>query len=169
MKNKIDITKLPVRQLRQRLFTKQSSVLYDNSEYTFNDNVPEAIEQLDGFIDWESFSHKWDILWVGLDPRKNEWVIGRHHSPLRQIIEPLRIIPLDERTKRMMLVPQDRENIKKLSLPNVQFEESDEDRIISNSLSGKVLIDETDEDKAIRLIQKNMELLQTQLNTLLKK
>jgi len=32
---KLKIENLSVKELRQRLFTKQSSILFDNSEYTF--------------------------------------------------------------------------------------------------------------------------------------
>lgn len=166
----MDITKLPIRKLRQRCFVKQSSVLYDKSTYTFQDNIPEQVEKIKGFDAWENFSHTWDILWVGLDPRTITWVIGRHHSPMRKVVYPLTIVPLDNRTKRMMITAEDRHNINKLPLPEAKTipPESEEDRIISESLSGKVVIDEPDEAKAIRLIESNMKLLQEQLQVLMK-
>lgn len=160
---KLDIKKLPIRQLRQRMFVKQSSILYDSSEYTFKDNIPEQIEALDGFTDWESFSHKWDVLWVGLDPRAHIWVPGRHHSPMREVVTPLRIVPIDERNKKMMLVPVDRKDIESIPLPGGRFEESEEDRAISESLSGKVVIDEPDEEKAARMIEATMKDLENKL------
>lgn len=159
----MNIKNLPIRQLRQRLFVKQSSILYKPSEYTFKDNIPDIIEQLPGFTDWESFSHKWDVLWVGLDPRNVSWEPGRHHSPLREVVTPIRIVTLDERTKRMMLVPEDREDISKIPLPGRKYKETDEDRAISESLSGRVVIDEPDEEKAARMIEETMKDLENKL------
>lgn len=156
-----------VKELRNRLFVKQSSVLYPNSYYTYLDDVPAQIEALDGFQSWESFSHLWDILWVGLDPRTLKWEIGRHLSPMRKIVAPVRIVLLDERTKRMQVSADDRADIRKIPVPfDKPLEETEEDRIISESLSGKVVVDEPDSDKAIRLITENMAMLQKQLNQL---
>lgn len=159
-----------VKELRNRLFVKQSSVLYPTSEYTYPDNVPEQIEKLENFQGWESFSKTWDILWVGLDPRSLKWVIGRHLSPLRKVVAPIKIVFLDERTKRMQIQAEDRVAIEKIEVPFKEpLIESEEDRIISESLSGRVVIDEPDIDKAKRLIEQNMEILQAQLALLTKK
>ena len=62
----------------------------------------------------------------------------------------------------------DRASVQKIPVPGGNFVESDKDRIISNSLTGKVVIDESDEDKAIRLIESNMAMLKEQLSLLLK-
>lgn len=160
----MEVEKLSPKQLRQRLFAKQSSVLYEQSNYTFDDLVPDVIEKLEKFDSWESFSKVWDILWVGLDPRTLKWEAGRHHSPLRKIVTPLRIVMLDDRTKRMMLVPEDREDIDKLEVPFKEpLPETEEDRAISASLSGKVVVDEPDEDKARRLLEENIKELAAQL------
>ena len=119
--------------------------------------MPKQIEALPEFTTWESFSKTWDILWVGLNPRSLKWEIGRHNSPLREIVEPVRIVPLDLRTKRMMMTAQDRKDIEAIKVPfDEPLPETEEDRIISESLSGKVVIDEPDEDKAIRLIEQTM-------------
>lgn len=156
-----------VKELRNRLFVKQSSVLYPASEYTYLDDVPEQIEALDGFQPWEQFSVTWDILWVGLDPRTLKWEIGRHLSPMRKPVSPIKIVLLDERTKRMQITAEDRAIIREMDVPfNKPLEESDEDRIISESLSGRVVVDEPDSDKAIRLINENMKMLQRQLEQL---
>lgn len=153
-----------VKELRNRLFVKQSSTLYPTSEYTYLDNVPEQIEQLENFQSWESFSKTWDILWVGLDPRSLKWEIGRHLSPMRKIVAPVKIVLLDERTKRMQIDAGDRVIISEIDVPFKEpLEESEEDRVISASLSGKVVVDEPDTDKAIRLIEENMKMLQEQL------
>jgi len=153
-----------VKQLRERLFVKQSSTLYPTSEYTYPDNVPEQIEKLDGFETWESFSKSWDVLWVGLDPRTLKWEIGRHNSPMRKIVGPVRVIPLDLRTKRMMMTADDRKDIMKIEVPFKEpIPETEEDRIISESLSGKVVIDESDKDKTARLIKATMEDLKKKL------
>ena len=156
-----------VKELRNRLFVKQSSVLYPNSKYTYPDDVPEQVEALPGFQTWESFSVTWDILWVGLNPRTLQWEIGRHLSPMRKVVDPVRIVFLDERTKRMQITADDRADIVKIEVPfDKPLEESEEDRIISESLSGKVVVDEPDADKAIRLINSNMKTLQSQLDQL---
>lgn len=163
----IKIKNLSLRQLRQRLFAKQSSVIYRESKYTFQDDAPEQIEALDNFTDWESFSYKWDVLWVGLDPRTLKWEVGRHNSPVRKVVSPLRIVPIDERNKRMMLVPQDRLDIEKLEVPFKEpLPESDEDRAISKALSGKVIVDEAEAEKAKRLLKSNIEELSNQLAAL---
>lgn len=156
-----------VKELRNRLFVKRSSILYAKSEYTYPDDVPEQIEALDGFQTWESFSETWDILWVGLDPRTLKWEIGRHLSPMRKIVPPVKIVLLDERTKRMQISAEDRAIIREMDVPfDAPLEESEEDRIISESLSGKVVVDEPDTDKAIRMINENMKMLQKQLEKL---
>lgn len=168
MKTKeIKLENLSLRELRQRLFAKQSSVLYKESEYTFKDDTPEQIEALPGFTNWESFSKEWDVLWVGLDPRALKWIIGRHHSPLRKVVEPIRIVKLDDRTKRMMIGPEDRQDIEKIKVPfSEPLPETEEDRVISKALSGKVVVDEPDEDKAKRMLNENIESLQQQLQML---
>ena len=164
---KLKIENLSVKELRQRLFTKQSSVLFENSEYTFKDNIPSLIEKVEGFEGWESFSKTWDILWVGLDPRTLKWEVGRHNSPIRKVVAPIRIVPIDERNKRMMLVSKDREDIELIPVPFKEpLPESDEDRAISKALSGKVVIDEADEAKAKRLLKQNIEELSNQLAAL---
>ena len=156
-----------VKELRNRLFVKQSSVLYPSSKYTYLDDVPEQIEQLENFQSWESFSKTWDILWVGLDPRALIWQIGRHLSPMRKIVAPVKIVFLDERTKRMQVDSGDRVIIGDIDIPFKEpLPETEEDRIISESLSGKVVIDEPDHEKAIRLIEQNMIMLQEQLAVL---
>lgn len=165
----MEIEKLSPKQLRQRLFVKQSSILYNNSEYTFNDNVPEQIELLPDFQSWESFSDSWDILWVGLDPRTLKWIPGRHNSPVRKLITPLKIVFLDERSKRMMVPFDYKPLIDNLEVPFKEpLPESEEDRAISESLSGRVIIDEPDHDKAIRAIMETQAKLQEQLDMLLK-
>lgn len=164
MENQINLENLSVKQLRQRMFVKRSSCLFDQSEYTFNDNTPDQIEALPGFRTWETFSETWDVLWVGLDPRTLKWIPGRHHSPVRKLITPLRIVGLDERTKRMEVPFDARPSIDELEVPykTPQFE-SDEDRAISDALSGKVVVDETDEEKAKRMLQSNISELSEQL------
>lgn len=157
-----------VKELRERLFVKQSSELYPNSHYTYLDDVPQQIEKLENFDTWETFSKTWDVLWVGLDPRTLKWEIGRHLSPMRKIVGPVRIIPLDERTKRMQITADDRKDIMAIEVPFKEpLPETEEDRIISQSLSGRVIVDERDEDKALRLIQENIKMLQDQLDSLL--
>lgn len=164
---KVNTENFSVKELRQRLFVKQSSTLYPNSEYTYLDNIPEQIENLEDFQSWETFSKTWDILWVGLDPRTLKWVTGRHLSPLRKIVLPLRIVPLDERTKRMQVTARDNKDIQKIEVPfSEPLPESEEDRIISEALSGKVIVDESDEDKAKRLLKKNIDELAAQLEQL---
>ena len=159
-----------VKELRNRLFIKQSSVIYPNRRYTYLDNVPEQIEALPSFKGWESFSKTWDILWVGLDPRALQWVIGRHLSPMRKVVGPVRIVLLDERTKRMQTTSKDKQDIQKIEVPFKEpLPETEEDRVISESLSGRVVIDEPDADKAIRLIEQNMKMLQEQLAVLTRK
>jgi hypothetical protein len=168
IKEDVVIENLSVKELRNRLFVKRSSILYPNSEYTYPDDVPERIEKLPNFQTWESFSETWDILWVGLDPRTLKWEVGRHLSPMRKVVGPIRIVLLDERTKRMQIVPKDREDISEIDIPfKDPLPESEEDRIISESLSGRVVVDEPDSDKAIRLIEENMKMLQLQLEQLI--
>jgi hypothetical protein len=163
----IKMENFSVKELRNRLFVKQSSILYPNSKYTYLDNVPEQVEKLKDFQSWETFSKTWDILWVGLDPRTLKWVIGRHLSPMRKVVAPVKIVLLDERTKRMQINAGDRVVIGEMDVPFKEpLMETEEDRIISESLSGKVVIDEPDADKAIRLIEQNMKMLQEQLATL---
>lgn len=167
LKHHVDISKMSVNDLRKRLFVKRSSALY-GSDYTFVDDIPEQVETLEGFESWETFSETWDVYWVGLDPRTLKWIAGRHNSPMRKIVLPLRILKLDERTKRMMETHLDKKDVSELEVPFKEpLYESEEDRAISESLTGKVIIDEPDEDKAIRLIQQNMEQLQTQLALLM--
>lgn len=168
-KHKLELENLSVYDLRKRLFNKQSETLYgkEKSEYTFLDNTPEQIERLQGFSTWETFSKTWDIYWVGFDPRANRWVTGRHNSPIRKVVVPLRIVEIDERNGRMQDTYLDKADIIKMKTPTKKYEETEEDRIISESLSGKVIIDEPDEDKAIRLIEQNMKILQQQLEILL--
>ena len=54
--------------------------------------IKKAIEGLDNFGGWANFNDTWDIMWVGLDIRYAIWIIGRHNSPVRQIIHPVRLI-----------------------------------------------------------------------------
>ena len=158
------IPNFSVKQLRERLFVKKGTSLFPNREYTYLDDVPEQIEAMKGFTTWETFSEEWDILWVGLDPRTLKWVNGRHNSPMRKIVNPVRIVRLDAKTKRME-VPFDAKNdIAKLEIPFKEpIPETEEDRIISESLSGKVIIDESDKDKAARLIEATMADLERKL------
>ena len=162
----LKLENLPIKALRQRLFVKRSSLLYGKSEYTFDDNAPEQIEKLEGFTNWESFSEEWDVYWAGFDPRTFKWVAGRHHSPIREVILPLRIIKIDERNKRMQDTFEDKKDILKLKIPTKNYPETDADRIISESLSGKVVVDEADADKARRLLQDNIKELAAQLEIL---
>jgi hypothetical protein len=169
-KKNVKMENFSVKDLRNRLFVKQSSVIYPNANYSYLDNVPEQIELLPNFDGWEKFSKTWDILWVGLDPRSLKWITGRHLSPMRKIVEPIRIVLLDERTKRMHTVAKDTKDISEMDVPfNEPLPETEEDRVISESLSGRVVIDETDHDKAIRLIEQNMKMLQEQLKMLTSK
>lgn len=154
--------KLGVRQLRQRMFVKRSNVLF-GSKYTFIDDIPEQIEALEGFTNWETFSEEWDLLWYGLDPRYNTWVPGRHHSPMRQLAEPLLIVKLDDRTKRMEVPHYARQAESKLPVINIHFKEEEVDRVVSESLSGRMVIDEPDEEKAARMIEETMKDLQNKL------
>lgn len=157
---------LPVKKFRERLFIKQSENLHGKTEYNkhYLDNLPEIVEALPGFIAWESFSVSWDVLWVGLDPRTLKWVLGRHNSPVRKIVSPIRIVALDDRSKRMLITHEDRKDIDKIEVPFKEpIPESEEDRVISESLSGKVVVDEPDIDKAMRMIEKNMEMLNNQM------
>lgn len=163
-KKHVNLGKFSVKELRNRCFVKRSSVLYPASEYTYPDDAPEQIENMEGFISWESFGDDWDILWVGLDPRSLKWEIGRHLSPARKVVEPVKIVRLDERTKRMQIQAEDRKMIANLQVPFKEpLPETEEDRIISESLSGRVIVDEPDEDKAMRMIEKNMEMLKNQM------
>ena len=156
-----------VKELRNRLFVKRSSILYPSSEYTYLDNVPEQVENLENFQTWETFSETWDILWVGLAPRTLKWEVGRHLSPMRKVVAPVKIVLLDERSKRMQVDAGDRATINEIEVPFKEpLLETEEDRIISESLSGKVVVDEPDVDKAVRLIEQNMKMLQEQLATL---
>jgi len=169
-KQHVDMGKLSVKELIKRCFVKRSSVLYPKSEYTYPDDVPEQLEAMEGFISWETFGDDWDVLWVGLDPRTLNWVIGRHLSPARKVVTPVKIVLLDERTKRMQVGVEDRKNINTLEVPFKEpLPETEEDRIISESLSGRVIVDEPDEDKAMRMIEKNMEMLKNQMAILNKK
>lgn len=168
---KINIENLSVRQLRQRLFVKRSTTIYPDREYTYLDDVPEQIEALEGFTNWETFHEDWDILWVGLSTHSKQWVPGRHNSPIRKLIAPVSIVLLDERTKRMQVSYQLKELINKIPLPKglEDIVETEEDIAISDALSGKVVIDEPDDQKAIRLIEQNMKMLQDQLAMLTRK
>jgi hypothetical protein len=156
-----------VKELRNRLFVKQSSILYPNSEYTYLDDVPEQVENLKNFQTWETFSKTWDILWVGLDPRSLRWESGRHLSPMRKVVAPVKIVFLDERTKRMQTNAGDKAIISEIDVPFKEpLPETEEDRIISESLSGKVVIDEPDSEKAVRLIENTIKDLMGKLETL---
>jgi hypothetical protein len=162
-KHNLEIGNLSVKEFRQRMFNERSKALF-GSEYTFVDNLPEQIENLPGFTNWESFSKEWDIYWVGLDPRNLKWVAGRHNSPVRKLVFPLRLVLVDERTGRMQETFIDKADVKKMEMPFKEpMIESEEDRIISDSLSGKVVVDEPDEEKAMRMIEKNMEMLKNQM------
>jgi len=161
----INIEKLSVKELRNRCFVKRSSVLYPESKYSYPDDVPTQIEAMDDFVSWESFGDDWDVLWVGLDPRSLKWEIGRHLSPARKIVSPVKLVRLDERTKRMQVDADDRRLIREIDVPFKEpLPETEEDRIISESLSGRVIVDEPDEDKAMRMIEKNMEMLKNQMS-----
>lgn len=166
-KHPVDISKLGVKEFRQRMFVRKSNMLF-GSEYTYVDDLPEQIEAMPGFTNWETFGELWDVYWVGLDPRTMSWVCGRHNSPMRQLVLPLRLLPIDERSGRMEETYVDRADVQKLKVPNKHIEESDEDRIISEALTGKVVIDEPDEDKAIRAIEATLAALTAQLATLKK-
>lgn len=168
-KEMLKIENLPVKSFRQRMFVRRSEAIH-GADYTehYVDNLPQQIEALPGFTNWESFSEEWDIYWVGLDPTTMSWVAGRHNSPIRKLVLPLRILKKDERTNRMEETHLDRADVQKMEVPAGNIEETEEDRIISDSLSGKVVVDESDTNKAIRLIEQNMAILQEQL-ALLKK
>ena len=164
----LKIENLSVNSFRQRCFVRRSKELF-GSKYTFIDNLPEQIEKLKGFTNWENFSETWDIYWVGLDPKTMKWVAGRHNSPIRKIVTPLRIVEKDERTGRMLETYLDKQEISNIEVPKTNFPpETEEDRVISESLSGKVVVDETEHDKAIRAIEANLEMLQRQLLALKK-
>lgn len=165
VKNKINLEKLGVKQLRQRLFVKRSELLFGLTTYEehYVDDAIEQLEALKEFTAWETFSEEWDILWYGLDPQTNSWIPGRHHSPMRQVSHPIRIVKLDLRTKRMEVPFQAKADMYKLPQINIHFEETEEDRAISESLSGKVVIDELDEDKAARMIEQTMKDLENKL------
>jgi len=166
--HKIKIENLSVNNLRQRCFVRRSKALF-GSNYTFVDDLPEQIEELKGFTNWENFSETWDVYWVGLDPKTMKWVAGRHNSPIRKIVFPIRIMEKDERTGRMLETYLDKQEISKMEVPETSYPpETEEDRIISESLSGKVVVDETEHDKAIRAIEANLEMLQRQLLALKK-
>jgi hypothetical protein len=165
-KHNAEIENFAVKQFRQRMFVRQSAALY-GSEYTFVDNLPEQIEALPGFTNWESFSKEWDIYWVGLDPRSLKWVAGRHNSPIRKLVLPLRLVIVDERTGRMQETYIDKGDVLKMDMPFTEpLPETEEDRIISDSLSGKVVVDEPDKAKAERLLQETITKLTTQLEML---
>lgn len=168
-KTNINIENIPIKPLRQRMFVKRSEKLY-GSDYTehYVDDLPEQIEALKGFTNWESFSESWDVYWVGLDPRTMSWVAGRHNSPIRKLVIPLRIVEKDERNGRIQETHVDRADVQKMEVPNKKIEETEEDRIISESLSGKVVVDESDHDKAVRLIEANLKALTQQLAALKK-
>lgn len=166
MRSKININKLSVRQLRQRCFVRRSKALF-GSDYTFTDDVPEQIEKLEGFTKWETFSEEWDVYWVGLDPRTLQWISGRHNSPARELVLPIRIVPIDDRNGRMIDTAEDKKDVRKMPVPFKEpLPESEEDRIISESLSGKVVIDESDKDKAIRVLNEQLQTMQKQLEVL---
>jgi hypothetical protein len=159
----LDIKNLSVKEFRQRMFNERSKHLF-GSKYTFVDNLPEQIEALPGFTNWESFSKEWDIYWVGLDPRNLSWIAGRHNSPIRKLVLPLRLVIVDERTGRMQETHLDKKDVREMDMPiKTPIPETEEDRIISDSLSGKVVVDEPDEEKAMRMIEKNMEMLKNQM------
>jgi hypothetical protein len=161
---KVKMENFSVKELRERLFVKRATKINPKAEYTYLDDVVEQIEALPNFVNWETFSESWDVLWVGLDPRTLNWTVGRHLSPRRKVVGPVRIVPLDERTKRMMITAEDRKDINKIDVPFKEpIPETEEDRIISESLSGRVVVDEPDEDKAMRMIEKNMEMLKNQM------
>lgn len=164
-KHEVEIGNMSVNDVRKRCFVKRSQALF-GSKYTFVDNLPEQIEALEGFKNWESFSETWDVYWVGLDPRTMSWVAGRHNSPIRKIVTPLRIVLKDERNGRLQETHKDRADVQKFPVPEGRIQESEQDRVISESLSGKVIVDEPDTDKAIRLIESNMEMLMGQLKLL---
>lgn len=166
----VKLEKFSVKALRERLFVMRSVQLNPNAEYTYLDDVPQQIEVMEGFQSWETFSEDWDVLWVGVDPRTLRWELGRHLSPQRKIVTPVRLVLLDERSKRMQITAYDRQDIEKINVPFKEpLPESEEDRIISESLSGRVIVDEADEDKAMRMIEKNMEMLKQHMDILKKK
>jgi hypothetical protein len=169
-KHNIKLENLSVNEFRQRCFVKRSEALYgiENSPYTYLDDLPEQVEAMEGFTNWESFSNTWDVYWVGLDPRVMSWVAGRHNSPIRKLVTPLQLVEKDERTNRLIETYIDRALVQTIPVPNTTFQESEQDRIISESLTGKVVIDEPDEDKAIRMIENNMKILQDQLAILMR-
>lgn len=166
-KQHVKMENLSVRQLRQRIFNQRSHVLF-GSPYTFVDDIPEQIEKLKGDLTWETFSEEWDILWVGLDVRAKQWIPGRHNSPFRKLIAPISIVLLDDRTKRMQVPAELKQLIGTLPLPPgiEEIEETEEDRIISEHLSGKVVIDETDEEKALREVEATLKRLAEQKGVL---
>jgi hypothetical protein len=164
----VDMTKFSVRELRQRLFTKRGTKIYPNREYTYLDDVPEQIEALDGFTAWETFHETWDILWVGINTQSKQWVPGRHNSPIRLLVAPISIVLLDDRSKRMQVPYQLKAIVNKIPLPPglENIVETEEDIAISEALSGRVVIDEPVEEKALRMIQKNLEMLEEQKKTI---
>lgn len=165
----INAENISLKEFRQRCFVRRSQALF-GSKYTFVDDLPEQVESLSGFTNWESFSITWDVYWVGLDPRTLAWVAGRHNSPVRKLVLPLRIVEKDERTNRILETHLDKADIKAMEMPYKEpIPETEQDRVISDSLTGKVVIDEPDADKAIRLIEHNMKLLQEQLSVLTRK
>ena len=172
IEKKMKVHNLPIRRLRQRLFNWKSYIMFD-SPYTFEEDVihvPSAVEQLEGFTNWESFGELWDLLWVGLDPRNLKWIPGRQNSPVRELVEPLQIVQLDDRSKRMMVTAEQNKIIRELEVPFKEpIPETEEDRAISEALSGRVVVDESDEDKAMRMIEKNMDMLKQQMAILNKK
>ena len=55
-------------------------------------SIKASIEHLDNFDGWKNFNMTWDIMWVGLDIRYAQWMIGRHNSPIRQLVNPVKLI-----------------------------------------------------------------------------
>ena len=54
--------------------------------------IKRAIEGLDNFDGWKKFNDTWDVMWVGLDIRYAIWIIGRHNSPIRKLIHPIKLV-----------------------------------------------------------------------------
>ena len=91
-----------VKELRDRFFKKKTDVVYDSKTYRWKDSVLNAVMKMKYWDGWDTFNETWDVLWVGWDPTHQLWMAGRHHSPFRKIVEPIRLVRRDLRTMMMM-------------------------------------------------------------------
>lgn len=166
-KHHVDIGNLSVKQFRQRLFNRKSTALF-GSKYTFVDDVPEQVEKLPGFTSWETLGATWDVYWVGWDPRDMKWIAGRHNSPFRQLVLPLRVMKINQQTLRMEDTHIDKKDVANMEAPvKVVIEESKADRHIAESLSnigasGELMQSRRVED-AVRTIEENMAKMAAQI------